>query len=85
MMKAITHDDCLVNHNDQCSTCGLLLQPLWTFFYPGNFFSAQCDYVKKLKDPYVFSNISEEMTTARPNEMGGVMFKETISTLGIDR
>lgn len=85
MMKAITHDDCLVNHRDQCSTCGLLLQPLWTFFYPGNFFSARCDYVKKLQPPLFWIEASNNMTWDRPSKFGGVMFNETISTLGATR
>eukprot|EP00523_Entomoneis_sp_CCMP467_P013071 CAMPEP_0168787700 /NCGR_PEP_ID=MMETSP0725-20121227/11941_1 /TAXON_ID=265536 /ORGANISM="Amphiprora sp., Strain CCMP467" /LENGTH=552 /DNA_ID=CAMNT_0008837925 /DNA_START=27 /DNA_END=1685 /DNA_ORIENTATION=+ len=42
----------MVNFNETtiCNTCGLQLYPLWNIMYPGNMFSARCDYVAKLAD-----------------------------------
>ncbi|KAL7558017.1 hypothetical protein ACA910_005498 [Epithemia clementina (nom. ined.)] len=35
-----------------CNVCGLLFEPTWTHFYPGNMWTANCDYVRKLVSPH---------------------------------
>ncbi|GKY90307.1 hypothetical protein MPSEU_000004700 [Mayamaea pseudoterrestris] len=37
--------------SNSCNVCGLLFYPLWTFFYPGNMWTADCEYVAKLVAP----------------------------------
>lgn len=52
MMRAVVAPSC---HQRQCDVCGLLLQPLWTIFYPGNMWTADCRYVAQLPSPTVFA------------------------------
>jgi hypothetical protein len=42
------------NTESSCNVCGFLFQPIWTFMFPGNMWSAQCGYVRKLKHPRLF-------------------------------
>ena len=42
------------NANNTCNVCGLLFYPLWTFLFPGNFFTAHCTYVQQLLPPHEF-------------------------------
>jgi hypothetical protein len=81
MMRAITSSECL-NNMDQCTTCGLLFQPIWTFFFPGNFFISRCDYVNRLIPPKDFEARINQMLEQRPNEFLGLIFDEWESTLG---
>ncbi|GAX15309.1 hypothetical protein FisN_8Hh394 [Fistulifera solaris] len=81
MMRAITSGECLRNM-DQCTTCGLLFQPMWTFFFPGNFFVSRCDYINRLIPPKDFEVRVNEMLEQRPNELLGLIFEEWESTLG---
>ena len=39
------------SHETLCNVCGLQFYPLWTNFYPGNMFAADCSYVRHLLDP----------------------------------
>ncbi|KAL7566070.1 hypothetical protein ACA910_009856 [Epithemia clementina (nom. ined.)] len=34
-----------------CNVCGLSFEPAWTQFFPGNMWTADCDYVEKLVSP----------------------------------
>lgn len=58
------------NHNDDdygessCDVCGLLFYPLWTFFFPGNFFTASCSYItKNLMSPLEFRHRMDIVVT----------------------
>jgi len=69
MMHAVLHHDCLeppVTADQsiaaQCHVCGLLFAPVWTFFFPGNMWTAQCSHVRRLLRPNVFR---EKMTSLR--------------------
>ncbi|GAX15321.1 hypothetical protein FisN_8Lh394 [Fistulifera solaris] len=81
MMRAITSSECLKNM-DQCTTCGLLFQPTWTLFFPGNFFVSRCDYINRLIPPKDFEVRINEMLEQRPKEFLGLIFDEWESTLG---
>lgn len=81
MTRAITDKLCL-DRMDQCSTCGLLFQPIWTLFYPGNFFVAQCEYVQQLIAPNEFAVHTEAMLAKRPREIRGTIFAEKRDTRG---
>jgi hypothetical protein len=37
-----------------CNVCGLIFYNVWTHFFPGNMFTARCDYVQKLLPPAEF-------------------------------
>jgi hypothetical protein len=86
MTRAITDKLCLDRITDQqCSTCGLLFQPVWTLFYPGNFFTARCDYVQQLIAPNEFEARTDAMLAQRPKEIRGAIFAEKRDTRGEDR
>jgi hypothetical protein len=42
----------------QCDTCGLQFFTSWTWFYPGNMWSAHCSYVRRLLPPRAFHQAS---------------------------
>ena len=64
MTKAVSSQDCITpptksnsenNSTLTCHVCGLLFYPLWTMFFPGNFWTAQCRYIATYLDaPSVF-------------------------------
>jgi hypothetical protein len=39
----------------QCNVCGLLFYPICAPFFPGNFWTSRCDYVRELQPPLDFS------------------------------
>ncbi len=84
MTRAVTDKLCL-DHMDECTTCGLLFQPVFTFFFPGNFFISQCSYVSRLIAPNEFEAKSDVMLTSRPKELMGVIYPETKVTRGEKR
>ncbi|KAL7565551.1 hypothetical protein ACA910_003826 [Epithemia clementina (nom. ined.)] len=44
--RALDDDD--TGKQQQCNVCGLQFYPIWITMFPGNFFAARCDYVKRL-------------------------------------
>jgi len=96
MMSAVTSPECLslslspspsstlVSEPKICSVCGLLFSPLWTFMYPGNFWTARCSYVRKLLPPRAFrrkmGEIADEVLRLRGlDEIGTELFSVTSS------
>ena len=68
MTLAISSHECheaLTNHNDTCNVCGLAFSP-WKSgpFFPGNFWMAQCRYVRQLLDPHQFRDMTLETQQA---------------------
>ena len=52
MTTAVTHELCLQPPDDTCNICGLHFCPEWgAFIMAGNFFAAQCGYIKQLIAP----------------------------------
>lgn len=51
MLAAITNHSCVDPPVSSCNLCGLLFFPTWSFLMPGNFWVADCGYVKKLRPP----------------------------------
>jgi hypothetical protein len=41
-------------NSSTCNTCGLVFYKLWTLLYPGNMFTASCEYINELLPPKVF-------------------------------
>ena len=62
MMSAITSDMCVEPPDDRCDICGLIALPWPILHFPGNFFSAKCNYVKKLMPPRLFSERLKNVT-----------------------
>lgn len=84
MTRAVTDKLCL-DHMDECTTCGLLFQPIFALLYPGNFFVAQCEYVSRLIAPKEFGTKSDAMLASRPKDLVGVVYPETKVTRGEKR
>jgi hypothetical protein len=53
-MRAVTSKLCLEPTDPSCNMCGLLALPWPAPHFTGNFFTAQCQYVKKLIPPKAF-------------------------------
>jgi hypothetical protein len=60
MTRAVVSSECL-DPPQSCSVCGLLFSPVWTFFFPGNFWTAHCSHVNKLLPPRTFREKMTEM------------------------
>jgi len=64
LTRAVTSNACLdslrqstSNNKDDttiCNVCGLLFQPFWTFFFPGNMWTTTCRHVNQLLPPVDF-------------------------------
>jgi hypothetical protein len=59
---AATSEMCLNPPDDSCNVCGLQFWTNWSFFMPGNFFTAKCSYVKKLIPPKSYEDRMTELT-----------------------
>ena len=56
------------NTNPQCNVCGLQFMPIWIQMFPGNFFSARCDYIRQLLPLDQHSHHMDDIThTIRTN------------------
>lgn len=54
-----------------CNVCGLQFYPVWTTFFPGNMFSASCEYVNRLWAPHEFATrLDRVVKSALANESG---------------
>jgi len=72
MMKAVTGKDCVMPPNGACSVCGLVALPFPMLHFPGNFFTATCDYVKRLVPPAEFgARMNEVVKSARLKHLEG--------------
>jgi hypothetical protein len=54
MLAAFTDRSCFEPPDDSCNLRGMLFYPLWTMLMPGNFWTAKCSYVKKLRPAISF-------------------------------
>jgi hypothetical protein len=54
LTMAVTNELCLKPPDDTCSACGLRFFTVWSMQFPGNFFTTQCSYVRKLIPPKDF-------------------------------
>lgn len=57
MTDAVVSEGCLNPPNSSCNACGLLFEApprLFTLLFPGNFFAASCQYIKRLLPPLYF-------------------------------
>ena len=54
LTTAVSREECLNPPDESCNVCGLQYFPIWSSFFPGNFFVAKCSYVRRLKRPSEF-------------------------------
>jgi hypothetical protein len=89
MTKAVTTRKCLDNVGDlasgQCSTCGMLFFPVWMCVYPGNFFAAHCDYLRKLIPPLDYEAQNEQTYCSKPLDLQMMLFPNQYDTSGRGR
>jgi hypothetical protein len=54
LTAAVTTKECLQPANRTCSVCGLVFFGAWALIFPGNFWAADCAYIRKLPPPPTF-------------------------------
>ena len=59
---AATSKSCLKPANETCNLCGMQFWAYWTFFMPGNFWTAKCTYIKQLIPPLQFQDRINQVT-----------------------
>jgi hypothetical protein len=89
LTQAALEDSCMLKPSSECSVCGLLFQPLWTMFFPGNIWTAKCSYVQQLLPPTIFreemTRLVHEMMQHQPPWQVSLFPTHTSGYLGIDR
>ena len=74
-----------------CNACGLFFAAAKSAFFPGNMYTARCDYVRKLKTPDTYHDAVTEVVkdlllmSVRNQIVLNHMFSPMPSSLGIDR
>ena len=63
MLTAASSKLCVEPSDDECSVCGLLALPFPSLHFPGNFFTAKCEYVRKVLPPREFMRRQNEVVT----------------------
>lgn len=56
MTDAVTVKECVDPPDATCNVCGMLLFGAWALIMPGNFWSADCAYIRKLPPPREFTD-----------------------------
>jgi hypothetical protein len=65
LTTAVTSQLCLKPPEESCNVCSLTFHPLFLLIYPGNFFAADCNYVRKLIPPAVFNSKMKALLALR--------------------
>jgi hypothetical protein len=55
LTTAVTSELCLKPPDNSCNVCGLTFHSLFLLIFPGNFFAADCNYVRQLIPPTDFN------------------------------
>jgi hypothetical protein len=82
MTLAVTSEMCLNPPDNSCNVCGLIFYNLWTLFFPGNFWTADCSYINKLVRPDVFE---EQMTDITERALLNRLQRKFATNLFTDR
>lgn len=90
LTKAALHPDCIRPPDDKCNVCGLQFFTQFTFFVPGNMFSAHCSYVEKLLPMDLFRQrqeqwVNEMLYLKLQNLMRSSIIPDQMDYFGIDR
>jgi len=51
LTAAALHPDCLHPPDDRCHVCGAQFYTMWGAMFPGNMWTARCDYIRRLLPP----------------------------------
>lgn len=73
MTSAVVSDGCLNPPNSSCNACGLQFAApprMFTLLFPGNFFAASCQYIKRLLPPKLYETrhgeaVNEALTLSK--------------------
>jgi hypothetical protein len=86
LTAAVTTRECLQPRNSTCSVCGLLFFGAWALIFPGNFWAADCAYIRRLPPPPTFFDQMDEVFAQRrkkiaENPLFSIAFPDVV---GID-
>jgi hypothetical protein len=89
LTAAAISNECWDPPEDACNVCGLQFWPVWTTFFPGNMWTAKCDYVSKLLPPIGFeakmkSMYHKAMTLQQTGALTNGMFPTKRNALNDD-
>ena len=87
LTRAATSTECLQASSSSCNVCGLLFYPVWTLFFPGNMWTADCHYVAQLDAPLTHrSKLQDVIQDMQINSHWQTRLYETgPGYLGVDR
>ena len=69
LTQAVTTRDCLQPNNITCSVCGLIFFGAWALIFPGNFWVADCAYIRRLPPPPTFFAQMDEVFRKRQDKI----------------
>jgi hypothetical protein len=69
LTAAVTTRECLEPIDRSCSVCGLVFYGAWALLFPGNVWTADCAYVRRLPSPPTFFAAMDDVFTQRQNKM----------------
>jgi hypothetical protein len=69
LTTAVTSELCLKPPDDSCNVCGLTFHSLFLLIFPGNFFAADCNYVRKLIPPASFNSKMASLLALRQQKI----------------
>jgi len=85
---AAVHPDCRrASNNNKCNVCGLLWTPVPWNHAPGNFWTARCDYIRKLVKPSHYEQKHNQLfhSTYNPMREAGKMVATKTFLMGQSR
>ena len=90
MVEAVTSEMCLKPPDESCNLCGLRFSAMRGLFFPGNFWTAKCDYVNRLLSPEDYkAKLTDVVKDAQlmkvRRQLVMKLLPESPATLGLDR
>jgi hypothetical protein len=69
LTTTVTSELCLKPPDESCNVCGLTFHGLFLLIFPGNFFAADCNYVRKLIPPADFNDKMASLVALRQRKI----------------
>jgi len=90
MTHAVSHQDCLEPPDTSCNLCGLVFTPLPWLHFSGNFFTADCGYIRKLLPLTQYRHKLRDLASitrqqASDSHLTFQLFPPSDAYLGLDR
>jgi hypothetical protein len=90
LTAAAVHPNCIVPPNSTCNLCGLQFFTQFTFFVPGNMWTASCRYVAQLLPFDLYYDARERaveqlLILKLQNQLRGTLLWDQLDFLGLDR